>query len=128
MTEYQDAMAALARIASRDEDIAEFLFKSLHFSYVSGENAAVFMHKFAQQARREGAKTNKGFGEGDFEITMVFGDVEFMIFSNRKTVCEARVVGQETVEVPDYSAVPKKTITRDVVEWDCHPLLKSLDD
>lgn len=44
----------------------------------------------------------------------------------REQVCERRVVGTETVELPDpeaLAAVPKIAVERDVVEWTCHPIL-----
>lgn len=40
----------------------------------------------------------------------------------REQVCEAVVVGKETVEVPDPDA-PKVEIERDVIEWRCAPIL-----
>lgn len=41
----------------------------------------------------------------------------------RDLVCERRVVGTETVTIPAVAAQPERTETRDVVEWDCKPLL-----
>jgi hypothetical protein len=57
----------------------------------------------------------------------VVGAEQVSLFTNRQSVCTARVVGQETVEVTDYESAPVKQVTRDVVEWDCHPLLESID-
>lgn len=58
-----------------------------------------------------------------FELRATFsGEVSIGLNTDREQVCEKRVVGQETVEVPDPDA-PKVTVTRDVIEWDCTPLL-----
>lgn len=44
--------------------------------------------------------------------------------AERDQVCEAVVVGTETVEVPDPAVVvPTITVERDIVEWKCSPIL-----
>lgn len=44
--------------------------------------------------------------------------------AHRAEVCEAVVVGTETVEIPDPDVVvPMVTVERDVVEWKCSPIL-----
>lgn len=45
----------------------------------------------------------------------------------RDEVCVRRVVGTETVEVPDPDA-PPVTIERDVVEYDCQPIIGAGSD
>lgn len=45
----------------------------------------------------------------------------------RDDVCVSRVVGQEEYQVPDPNA-PKVTRTRDIVEWDCLPLLARAEE
>ena len=50
------------------------------------------------------------------------GGVKLQHQAARDEVCERRVVGVETVEVPDPDA-PLVTIEREIVEWDCKPLL-----
>ena len=44
--------------------------------------------------------------------------VVYTLYQARERVCEAVVVGTETVEVPDPEA-PKVTVERDVIEWRC---------
>jgi hypothetical protein len=56
------------------------------------------------------------------KIARNFGPVQVWGMVQRAEVCTSRVVGTETVEIADPLA-PKVTITRDVVEWDCSPLL-----
>lgn len=44
--------------------------------------------------------------------------------AERDEVCEAVVVGTETVEIPDPDVVvPTITVERDLVEWKCSPIL-----
>ncbi len=50
------------------------------------------------------------------------GGIKLQHQATRDEVCERRVVGTETVEVPDPDA-PLVTIEREIVEWDCKPLL-----
>ncbi len=44
----------------------------------------------------------------------------------RSNVCEKRVVGTREVERIDYENAPKKMVTEDIVEWDCHPILADI--
>lgn len=41
----------------------------------------------------------------------------------REAVCERVVVGTETVTVPAVEAQPERTEEREVVRWECRPLL-----
>jgi hypothetical protein len=52
------------------------------------------------------------------------GGVRLSYQAQRDEVCTRRVVGTETVEVPDPAA-PKVTVEREIVEWDCEPILAS---
>lgn len=45
------------------------------------------------------------------------------LMADRKTVCTRKVVGTETVEEKDYSKAPTITVTREIVEWECDPIL-----
>lgn len=79
----------------------------------------------ASIARSSQGKIEKVYDDGNLKLQKDFGGiVRFTAYADRKTVCTAKVVGTEEVEVPDYSNVPKKTEVRDVVEWECDPLLK----
>lgn len=51
-----------------------------------------------------------------------FGAVTVSIYTYRDAVCERIVVGTETVEVPDPNA-PTISVERDVVRWECRPVL-----
>lgn len=57
-----------------------------------------------------------------FWIRKRFGPVSLEVNAYREQVCTRVVVGTETVEVPDPAA-PKVTVEREIVRWDCSPLL-----
>jgi hypothetical protein len=62
-----------------------------------------------------------------FSVVKQFGGTNAVLYklsTSREGVCTKKVVGTETVEVVDYSHVPKKQIQRDVVEWECDPILR----
>lgn len=43
-----------------------------------------------------------------------------VIGTSRGNVCKRVETGEmETVEIPDYSNVPKKTVTRPITRWEC---------
>lgn len=56
------------------------------------------------------------------DVTRDFGSCTLRVWITRRNVCERKVVGTESVQVPDPDA-PLVTVERDIVEWDCHPIL-----
>ena len=73
--------------------------------------------------RAIGQKAYKNVLDDTVKWRMDCGGVKVLLSAERETVCTARVVGTETVEVPDPNA-PMVTVTRDVIEWDCRPASK----
>lgn len=72
---------------------------------------------------RSGGKFDKQYVGGILEVSRSFeGGVKYEMNISREQVCTARVVGTREVERTDPNA-PKITVTEDVVEWDCEPLL-----
>lgn len=61
------------------------------------------------------------------EAVRMFGPVKVRVWTARENVCSRRVVGTETVEVPDPDA-PMVMIEREVYEWDCVPILSTSDE
>lgn len=94
--------------------------------YVYGERQR---ERVAELVARIGGKWDKNVtgGSTQFELSQVIaGKFRVRFWVDRDQVCTARVVGQEEVEITDLEAVkelPKKKITRDVIEWECAPLL-----
>ena len=93
----------------------------------SGPDAASLM---ARVCRELGGKWDKGSDEYNFRMTRRLGQEDgynrVRVEADRKKVCTRKVVGKETVEVPDYDNAPKRTVEREVVEWDCPPSLLQL--
>jgi hypothetical protein len=92
-------------------------------------SASIYMDD--KEEARAVAKSSQGgidkiYMDGDLTLRKEFGDVvRFSARADRKTVCTAKVVGTEEVEVPDYSVpTPTKKEVREVIEWQCDPLLK----
>lgn len=77
------------------------------------------------QALKDGALVDKSVSS-DQEImffTRQFGGgVEVSHQAKRAKVCTRRVVGTETVLLPDPSA-PLVEVEQEIVEWDCAPIL-----
>lgn len=57
-----------------------------------------------------------------YEAKAKNGKARVLLIVGRNTVCEAKVVGQREVERPDPAA-PKITVTEDIIEWECSPVL-----
>lgn len=73
--------------------------------------------------RAVGGKWTKREQQGLSEPEMVFEREGYSITVKREAVCVRRVVGTETVTVPAVEARPETTIEREIVEWDCEPVL-----
>lgn len=77
----------------------------------------------AAAARAIGGRWEKKAGEYLFTLEQeVIPGFVFKLGGNRDRVCTKVVTGQRTVEVPDPDA-PLVTVTEDIVEWRCLPLL-----
>lgn len=58
---------------------------------------------------------------------MVFETDGHMVTVKREAVCIRRVLGTETVTVPAVKAAPERTEEREVVAWDCEPILATVE-
>lgn len=78
--------------------------------------------------RTVGGEWKKSYDTTNLVLTRTTEDgVEFSITVKRDAVCTRRVVGTETVTVPAVEAQPERVEEREVVEWDCHPILADAD-
>lgn len=88
---------------------------------------------FAVKVRelKDGAKIGEMAKKADDRYQDVIRDfgagIKIAVAVTRSEVCEAVVVGQETVEEADPEA-PKITVTRDIIEWKCAPILADVAD
>jgi hypothetical protein len=75
--------------------------------------------------RAVGGKWDKSVDDDENRLTLTTtkGGIRFKIITQRAAVCTRRVVGTETVTVPAVEAAPERTVEREVVEWDCDPIL-----
>lgn len=94
------------------------------------------VREFLRMAARAMAPCDKvvpNYSPDSFHLVKNFGPHKVTVFADREVVCERRVVDTEDVEVEVYSdeaqavidSLPKVTVTetREIVEWDCSPLL-----
>lgn len=94
-------------------------------SWLHGQESVVTL---ADCARIPGARWDKAVSSWNYELSLTLAEegydkVKISLNAPRETVCTKRVVGTETVTVPAVEAKPEHTEERDIVEWDCVPLL-----
>lgn len=66
----------------------------------------------------------KDFNSSYATITTNFGNHASIEFTSmREAVCTRKVVGTEEVPLKAFVTVPGKTETREIVEWECDPIL-----
>lgn len=49
--------------------------------------------------------------------------LDLTVSCDRDAACVRRVVGVEAVTIPAVEAQPEQTVVREIVEWDCGPIL-----
>ncbi len=84
----------------------------------------------AQQIIRTiGGHWRKNPWQDRFDFKREYDGIKLEIYANRDQVCERRIVGTESVTIPAVPAVaaqpaqPERTEVREIVEWDCSPVL-----
>ena len=79
-------------------------------------------------ALKHGAAIQKEYETSSFYLKMQFGAIQYKIMTLRNNVCDRKVIGTEEVEIKTPIDWEVTTTTKDVVEWDCHPLLGASTD
>lgn len=82
--------------------------------------------EFRALATALGGERQKDADDNYVIVTRKFGPVLVRIEGYRESVCVPRVVGTVTEEVPAHDAIPAqpaRTIERDIIEWECPPVL-----
>lgn len=116
-----DGLRALADLVEPHPEIEERI-------RVGGGVSAIFMattpDELATFSRVIGGARRKDASD-DFVrvIRDLGGGVAIRVIGDREQVCTRRVVGTETVEVPAVEAQEARTEVREIVEWDCAPVL-----
>lgn len=112
-----DDLWALADHLETHPELARRVDRSIHPIQVY-----CFQDDFRDLVHQLGGDRSKTFSDRYADVSRSFGSITLNLFTDRENVCVARIVGTEEIEVPDPDA-PKITITRDVIEWDCNPVL-----
>lgn len=89
-----------------------------------GQDARLLMRRTCEEI---GGRWDKSANSYSFQLsrTVEFhgAQIDVTVSAERDAVCTPRTVGTETKVIP---AQPERTVTNDVVEWDCPPSLLSL--
>lgn len=104
--------------------ISQWLYDSGDYDYESESYSISAVDNMVALRKSLGGVWDKVTNDYEFALTQeVAPNVTVKLSVSRKAACELKVVGTETVEVKDYDACPTKTITRDIIEYDCKPIL-----
>lgn len=140
-TTSQKAIAALNAMAQESPEFAEALYTNgSHIMLSKSEVEEAYgdsepkdstltkLVEWSRLARRHGFSTGKDFygSYADIDFKMDGAYPHFGLTVHRETVCTPRVVGTRETTKPDPNA-PRITVTENVIEWDCHPLLAAED-
>lgn len=135
---YVQRLRNMADLMERHEFLNIYDAHSFGFSvyvYDGDENEPKAAERIAQWARelRADKLALREPAIKDYETTQFTLTVKMELFTvkfrtSRDSVCVAKVVGTETVEEIDYSQAPKKMVERDVIEWECAPILNDNDN
>lgn len=126
MTNQETSLALIIAAAFIGQQETEDWYITVSYDNVVISRYFYDLGDMTAERRRQGGKWDKITTEAYFTLSQSIGDkVKVDLETARNTACTPRVVGTETVEVKDYSAVPSKTVERDIVEWDCNPVLES---
>lgn len=126
VAEFVDGLRSLA-------DFLEYHSDNLGELYGARCNPIIYVYSEQEMVaerrklRGHGGVWHKVVDDFEFSLVKQFSPtVDFKIHGTRQTVCEAIVVGTETVEVPDYEnrpPIPTKTVERPIIEYRCPPSL-----
>lgn len=92
----------------------------------SAHNAET-LAKIARVALAGGWKVDKDVSEMQYNLLISRDGFQVRALADRRAVCERVVTGTREVEKPDPAA-PRVTVTEEVVEWVCKPLLAEAVD
>lgn len=94
------------------------------YLHINGKGDETVQRETAQAILRAiGGKWSKDFDERDATFEQERDGLSLQVIVKREAVCERRVVGTERVTLPAVEAQPERTEVREIVEWDCSPVL-----
>jgi hypothetical protein len=118
MSDYTDGLRNLADFLDLHPNIVPHAKFDCCF-FFSGDEAKSELASFT---RAIGGMLQKEKVGGFMEVAKCFGPHKITGNVSEDLICERKVVGTETVEIPDPEA-PKITVEREIVEWVCPPVL-----
>lgn len=124
-----DALRRLADFVDDNEELFEkvdFTTKQIHLGKWSCDDPKAVLIELAKAAASgRSIEVRKVYDDNYFSLYLDFGGVKVEAWTARETVCERRVVGTETVIKQVPVEFEDQEVEEEIVEWDCHPLLKS---
>jgi hypothetical protein len=93
------------------------------------EDQAAALGRFSRAVLRNGGTVDKKIDDQWYTVVASFGAVKAETLTYRNQVCEAVVVGQETVKIrkpPPKDEWAEVEETRDIVKYECKPLLEQV--
>ena len=115
--EFADGLRMVANFYERHEGFPQPTPNSFDVFSVDDETM------LEQVARTLGTVEKFTLGDDLFGIRRVFGPLVLRVIVDRRIACTRRVVGTERVEAQFSPAYD-----REIVEWDCHSLLKDVGE
>ena len=128
VAETAESLRALADFIEANPTIGDRVASAAANDYGGGifniwaENA----EQMAHLAHQLGGHREKRADDSYVDIVRRFGPLRIRVTAPRERVCERRVVGTHTVEVPATEAQPAqpaRTIEVERIEWECPPIL-----
>lgn len=129
MSAYTDALRKIADLIETN-DLDENAVSDLSRYWIT-------LHHYGDEAKTEASKWRRALGGtwakkdgGDtINLELAPGDspvgIRVMQFLS-KDACVRTVIGTETVVIPAVEAQPERVVEREIVEWDCGPVLEGV--
>ena len=103
-------------------------------SFLWGYSSDTDVPESVALALRAGVKdadsVKKEYENETFRLYLEFGKLQYRVVCNRDAVCTKNVIGTQTVtkSVPPKGDWTEETVTEEIVEWVCNPLLAIATD
>jgi len=124
-----DALRRLADFVDDNEELFEkidFSTQQIHLGKWSHDDPKAVLIEIAKAAASDRfIEVKKDYSSSYFSLYLDFHGIKLEAWTTRETVCERRVVGTETVIKKVPVGFEDQEVEEEIVEWDCHPLLKS---
>lgn len=124
-----DALRRLADFVDDNDELFEKIDfdQQVHLGAWTHSNPKRTLVEMARAAANDRfcVEVKKDYNGDFFSLFLDFDGAKIELWTNRKEVCERRVVGTQTVTKKVAIEFEEQDVEEEIVEWDCHPLLKS---